>query len=335
MLFVDAEENLRSAAGKPYGVLYGRMMSGVIGRLKEASVFVLDPTASAMAANVFFSRPSSILAALGFVRLPASLVWIEYSNIAVRDAFARLGNDNEWVDGSVLIERTGVLLTQHEGVIEMEAISQFRRSDGERVVELLATRCFFDTTPGMKAVKTAPVRIDHASTGQAKRYYDMLSRDEKESDAAAELKQRFRHELHSDFDGLIEQLGIAKVTKAAVGHAGDMRNMFMTQILPGLILMNCRNAVDQETVDAPVKLNKARRAKGKPEIGPYRLIKLKLSPKSRTRYRDSGKSDAQMAAGLVMGHFKTRKTGIYWWSPFYAHRGGITPAPRPVHVVTR
>ncbi|MBY3150907.1 hypothetical protein HFO56_00495 [Rhizobium laguerreae] len=339
MLFVDVGESLKSWEKQPMGEFYSSVMSGVVSRIGKASVFVLDQNATAMCANVFFSRPSSILSSLAFVRLPTETVWIEYSNVAAREAFARLGNDNSWREGGVFIERTGMLLTQREGAIEMEAVAQFRKDDG-RIIELLTARCTFDTTPGIKidpAERRTPKRFEHNSTGQAKRYYDLLSRDEKELAARDEITHRFGGSLHPDYVSLVSSLGgedfKRTFQKTLEGHVSDTHTMFTTQILPALILMNCRNAIEQEYVEAPAKLNKARRAKGRPEIGPYRIVKLKLRPKQKRLYEQRGYTGIQMSGGLVIGHFKVRKTGVFWWSPFvrgiYSHE-----APRTVHMVT-
>lgn len=340
MLFVDVEENLRTMAKRPEGLFYSSVMSGVISRIKEASVFVLDQNATAMCANVFFSRPSSIISALEYVRLPAPSVWIEYSNLAAREAFARLGNENQWVEGAVFIEKTGLLLTQGEGVIDMEAVAQYRRDDGPSIIELMSARCTFDTTPGIKLdpdARRQPHKIEHSATGQAKRYYDLLSRDEKEVAAKDEIRGRFAGSLHPDWAKVASltpnEAMRDSISKMLTGHLDDIFRMFTTQILPSLILMNCRNAVEEEYVDAPAKLNKARKAKGRPEIGPYRIVKLKLRPKQRRIYEERGYTGVQMAGGLVIGHFKVRKTGVFWWSPYL--RGKILPSgPKTVHMVT-
>nr|WP_250808093.1 hypothetical protein [Neorhizobium tomejilense] len=336
MLFVDTEEALKTSGDKPYADFYAKVMTGIVSRLPEAEVFVLDPTASAMAVSVFLSRPSSIVQALQFVRLPAPKVWIEYSNIAVRDAFAKAGNENTWIEGSVFIERTGLLLTQRDELIEMEAIAQFKREDNSRVIELLSAKCAFDTSASTarNLSHAGPRKIDHEATGQAKRYYDLLSRDEKESAANADLRTRFSSELHPDYEAVIPQVGMAHMAKMMAGHANDIYRMFTTQILPGLILINCRNAVEQEAIPAPLKLNKARRAKGRTEIGPYKLIKLKLRDKVQRRYEEYGGTKRQIAGGLVIGHFKVRKTGVYWWSPF-VRQPGVVKDYRTVRMVIR
>ena len=321
------------------GRYYSSVMSGVVSRIKDAAVFALDPDASAMCVNVFLSRPSSILAALEFVRLQAPSVWIEYSNLAARDAFARMGNDNEWIEGGVMIEKTGLLLRERNGLIEMEAVCQFRPADGDRVIELLTARCTFDPTPGRRLDPDdyrEPHRIEHGATGATKRYYDLLARDPRERAAKDEIRARFKGGLHPAYLGVAASMGREfkdRLEQALSGHVNDIFQMFTTQVLPSLILVNCKNAVESEYVPAPARLNKARRAKGRPEIGPYHVIKLHLRPKARAKYDRQGYSGIEMRGGLVMGHFKVRKTGVFWWSPFYAARSG-KQATRAVRLVT-
>jgi hypothetical protein len=320
--------------------MLSRLLGGVTERISRAQVYALDPNATAMCANVFLSRPSSILAALPFAKLPAESVWIEFSNIAAREAFAQLGNQNEWKEGGVLIERSGFLLTESEGVIEMEAIAQYRPPDGERFVELMSARCRFDASTDFDLDlehMPAPGRIDHGATGRAKRYYDLISRDDREIRALQEIKQRFEGGLHPDFLDASEMLagvGEEAVMRTVTGHVEDMYRFFTIQVLPALILLNCRNAVATEAVPAPEKLNKARRQKGKAEIGPYRLVRLHLVPRHGGTHRQGGHRDGPIERHLVVGHFKVRASGLFWWG--YHYRGELTPGgTRRVNVVTR
>jgi hypothetical protein len=333
MLFVDLEEAITQI---PKGVppnVYVAVMSPVINRLKEAQVFALDPTASAMCANVFFSRPSSIVSALPFVKLPAPLVWIEYSNIAASNAFAALGNENHWLQNGVKMERTGLLLKERGTLIEMEAVVQFRKEDGSKVIELLSGLVTFDTTEG-RFVETPveTVRLTHNSKGAAKRYYDLISTDPKEKTAKMEIEARLEGEAHPDHDPVFELIDVVTSARTVAGHIADIKRIFTTQILPSLILLNCRNSVEQESVVAPTKLNKARRAKGKPEIGPYKIVKLHLRDKLQRRLETKGQTSKQIRGSFVIGHFKVRKTGVFWWSPH--PRGTPTQAGRTVRLLT-
>jgi len=80
-----------------------------------------------------------------------------------------------------------------------------------------------------------------------------------------------------------------------------------------LLLLNCKN-IETENNHPPLILNKSRRKKGKQELFTYKTLKLRL-PKSL-----EGKSDLNIIGNhnrihFCMGHFKHRKTGVFWWQP--------------------
>jgi hypothetical protein len=90
-------------------------------------------------------------------------------------------------------------------------------------------------------------------------------------------------------------------------------------------MMNSRNALDHRGVDLSA-LNKQRAKRGRPLFLPYRTTHLRLSQAQTRAFRAGLLSREQAGQHTVRGHFKVRKHGIYWWSPFY--RGD--PA-RPLH----
>jgi hypothetical protein len=85
--------------------------------------------------------------------------------------------------------------------------------------------------------------------------------------------------------------------------------------LGALALVNARNGVESEHVPAPVRLNRARQKAGKPALVEYHQLTLRVGHRGR---REPGESHApgHMRAHTVRGHFKVRRTGIFWWQPF-------------------
>jgi hypothetical protein len=83
-----------------------------------------------------------------------------------------------------------------------------------------------------------------------------------------------------------------------------------------LAMLNSKNpVVEQEPVDL-TKLNRSRRKSGKAEFLSYTKTRLAMS-RSQGRIADArGISREAARAHLVRGHFKIRRTGVYWWSPF-------------------
>jgi hypothetical protein len=92
-----------------------------------------------------------------------------------------------------------------------------------------------------------------------------------------------------------------------------------------IAMMNSRNAIEHRPVDL-AGLNRARAKKKRPLFLPYRTTHLRLSQAQTRAFRAGLLSREDAGRHRVRGHFKIRKTGVYWWSPFF--RGD--PA-RPIH----
>jgi len=77
-------------------------------------------------------------------------------------------------------------------------------------------------------------------------------------------------------------------------------------------LLNSRNFTEFEDVDN-TKLSAAREKRGKPPRSSYVICKVqKRFAKSVAGFTGG---EADLRAHLVRGHFKRKKSGVYWWSP--------------------
>lgn len=103
------------------------------------------------------------------------------------------------------------------------------------------------------------------------------------------------------------------------------------------LLLNARNRVVQVT-DGPdfTRLNRSRAKSGKAPLLSSKIIKLDLSrPIVQALRRGTSTNPRDLAAHVVRGHFKVRKSGVFWWSPFV--RGGDKAKgdkPLPTYEVT-
>lgn len=82
-----------------------------------------------------------------------------------------------------------------------------------------------------------------------------------------------------------------------------------------LAMLNSRNCITREPVDL-IKFNRARAKQRKPPMLNYTRLKLSLSNNQRRATAASGMPHDTARWHLVRGHFKVRKTGVYWWSSF-------------------
>lgn len=80
-----------------------------------------------------------------------------------------------------------------------------------------------------------------------------------------------------------------------------------------ILLMNSRNLIATEHVPTPTKLNKAREKRGKPPLLDYTQVRVSMSRALAGRAGSTGEREASRFHA-VAGHFKVRKSGIYWWN---------------------
>ena len=93
--------------------------------------------------------------------------------------------------------------------------------------------------------------------------------------------------------------------------------------LAAIVLMNSRNAVATEASDLE-RLNRARSKRGKPELLSHTICRISPRLKQRMAHDRRAEGDERtIRSHFVRGHFKTRKSGVFWWSPFF--RAGSQP----------
>jgi hypothetical protein len=172
--------------------------------------------------------------------------------------------------------------------------------------------------------------------GKVQRHMKAVHEDPREAHADELLNDRYRWVPHPDMavvrENLVSMAGEAKAVEVEENQALEMKRLVNLVLIPILILMSCPNAVETHSVSHE-KLNKSRRKKGKPELSDYKLVKMSLS-KARRRVVEGAAvaSGARTVSGsLVMGHFKVRKTGVFWWNP-HSRAGTIEPPKRRTQV---
>lgn len=90
------------------------------------------------------------------------------------------------------------------------------------------------------------------------------------------------------------------------------------------LMLNAKNLKIVQAIEAPAALNKKRKAKNRSVFYDYHTIDIFLTPDgTRVQRKKVNSSNLKYKlfrsnSGLhaVIGHFKTRKTGIYWWNSF-------------------
>jgi hypothetical protein len=87
-------------------------------------------------------------------------------------------------------------------------------------------------------------------------------------------------------------------------------------LLALLGLFNARNVMEVEPVDKS-KHNKSRRRDGKPPLCNHTILKIRAAHR-RSLIGTRGKGTAgDIREHFVVGHWKARRTGLFWWNPFW------------------
>lgn len=91
-----------------------------------------------------------------------------------------------------------------------------------------------------------------------------------------------------------------------------------------LTLLNSKNCVEYSEVKEFSKINKIRTKKKQPQLLSHQIVSLSLSKVQKNRMKNMGMTTKEeMRAHLVRGHYKLRKSGLYWWSSHIRGSEGV------------
>lgn len=267
--------------------------------LSKAQKFVLDRSLG----DVLGDMPrKEVRAALPFCRLPFPTVWIEIAQ-ADRAAFCRL----PVTEGLYQPVRVGVLCEQAGD------------DPGEFYASLIWSFSPADTS---RQFMQSPVNM---SSGALYVNANLPHTYRDKGDTGPGLDEPFTAEpiISRYFRAFLEEVSTEQPDLLETFKAG-INNDWQGEIwfwLAALAMLNARNGA--RSIPRPVApaLAKARRKAGKPALMDYHELTIRLTPGEARERRASGPRSAQHAH-VVRGHFKVRKTGIYWWSPHI--RGELT-----------
>jgi hypothetical protein len=88
-------------------------------------------------------------------------------------------------------------------------------------------------------------------------------------------------------------------------------------------LLNSRNVAEHHEVDNAA-FNKKRAKHNKPPLSSHTLLKIRaLHRHSFSRPGRPPSSSDEIRKHFVVGHWKTRKTGLFWWNPYMRGKHGL------------
>jgi len=317
---VAPTELVRDAATRRW-LLEG--FTGLRSRVIRAKKFILSPEVHAAARAVHMGRPSSIEAAREFMRLPFAETWFEW-----QPATGLLR------PGAYAPRRVGMLIIGYDLPPKVASDPQRLRSGAIHLfwhlplpfdqLRLSAASLLFDferkLIPQIYAAYGASIPDASGITAEAVaegwRQRPSWLGDPKELEA---IRGRVSETMAvpSPFVlGLLhDQLSMAQIQDLMDKAMPDWEGEF-SFFKSLLILLQCKNAVESRASE-PIKASHARTRTqaGKLPLFEHHTIHLKLRGPERHGEPGAGQH-ASPRAHLVRGHFKIRKTGVYFWSPF-------------------
>lgn len=337
MLFQSIIRDAKKAA------LTGKQ-SRVVQQLLESGRFILDDNSTRAMTRLSMMKPSKIVAAKDFLKLPFGSVWIEYPD-PVRDDVMRNGGWNMQDINDVRADKAGFLIWDDPASPDHIFIWYLYSSSSPDLRSKWEVD--FNWTPFVARINTS---MDNLEQDRVSRNLDDLT------DGARDLEPG--DGLYYEVRNKPEELAAAAIIAAScdvhvcplveklpfiqdlVRNRHEERNReYIAQCitsardhvylaLASILLLNCKSGFTREDVAPEPKPstkiqvgNKYKRAANQK----YTILRMRV-PKGAMG--TGSVTETRRAAHWVMGHPKVRKTGIFWWSPHIRGVGAAPESPR-------
>lgn len=303
----------------------------------QAQRFVLHRDAVLLIHSISNIPMARITPALAICRMPYPKMWVEFVYRDRDDYYAMANVRLNKLENASSPSRLGFYLEQMdtEGrIIDCTIVwrhLQDRFVDGGESIVIGGYSIRIDTTPGIVVSDEARANYARALRNPSEieqqfslvRTYD----DPVEKEAALELETRIT-------------LGHCRYLKSFWTHTERMFPRTIPELrkhavfdcleewrfVIGLLMtINSRNVISYSDPITYEKLNKQRAKKHLPMMHDHREIRLSLSRVQRNRTGDGGHVDVK--AHTVLGHWKLRRTGLFWWSPHIRGTGPVHMRP--------
>jgi hypothetical protein len=280
--------------------------------VKQAQRFELDAASCAAIGTISNAPVAKLIEARDLIRPPFESTWFEWAGST---AAHRNDLSNPVAEGETAPLRTGILIESKDcGLVGAASLAWSARAPN-----------------GVEQLAINPLSLIY-NLGDEEIALPGLKSQMSLSDYRAELGKRSQglsEHLHSKLLANVSVTlnpraeGIAHRLEQI--HGKDASRIIQTQlkdwsgeldfIHAAMICLNSRNLMKREPEEDLSRLNKARRRLGRTPLLSFSTVKVSLSA-SATRRVGAQHNSTCLRAHLVRGHFKMRKSGVFWWSPF-------------------
>ncbi|SEB97660.1 hypothetical protein [Bradyrhizobium erythrophlei] len=310
-------ENVGSAADRQFRGAITQLAT----QLRTAQRFLFSDTSAEAMSQVAFAKPSSLLSAVPMVRLPFPTVWLEWSE-------RRSLHRSEATESLPMPDKFGVLLeTPEEGLIlasyvwlhsRASAVARGLHDESARLN--LSYLSSFICPSGQ-----FPDWVPRSKWEISDEYVQRFSGNEREWDAIKALTSLESATPCRFYGALIKTVPPLQLKQLEASAAENLVGE-SKRVIAAIALLNSRNAID--IVDADLSKINRKRTGTKPKRLSHSIVTIKLSSRQSASAEAQHLSDAEIREHEVRGHFKVRKSGIYWWRPFIRGRSEVGVLPR-------
>jgi hypothetical protein len=333
-------------AARGTGFDIGDFASSMAKQIIEAQRFEISDEVARACFQLVDSRPSALAAALPLCRLPYETMWLEWRG--------GLGNPTTCRQYAPVPARQGMLIESMQGQVGMMTLGWVHTHKEEvGSVNISPLAVYFDWRPDhdvrnsvrqahrvFLAESNAEVRgwvepyvetiekkwLKNSTPQKVSRFFTGNDAWNKFADNPREIEAMLEMDRHLCPGLSPHGLLLIALCFASAATADMLRNFLQaweadmqgeaSWIECFLAMLNSKNPVVEHEQADLTKLNRARVRRGRSEFLPYQKTRLVLS-RSQQRMADArGINHEAARQHLVRGHFKIRKTGVYWWSPF-------------------
>lgn len=319
-------DELIATAGTDDDRLLGGAFTRLGERVKRAARFDLTPDVMRSAYTVNNSPIEAQLRALTLCRLPFAEVWFEWPGTF-------LGVPSTRTDTHAPVpKRMGALVTADESLQRGSIVYAWLHSSGANICPLTLTfdwraepEPLGDLTGVRRFHETADENAWRALAARHTRVANSTR------DAVIDDNRRFGvvfNPMMSEFVARAKRSPMfGNLFKAALQDIEGEGPLLRAAIM----LINSRNLAEYVPRQVDAKLNRARVKSGKLPMLACTEVRIKLTRALASRAGAVADDRAPSRLHLVRGHFKIRKTGVYWWSPHpRGHGEGIARQARHV-----
>jgi hypothetical protein len=317
-------DKIRECVGSETDEIWNFPFAGIVNDIARSERFVLTDEVVEAAKRLLESKPSSLLNALSLCRVPFEHLWLEWRG----EHAPGLDRTAPTREGAKPVDKMGVYIrANNKG---RNGIASWIWSAPDGSISFSGMSIAFNIEGDMEALykqfgvdrpKTDRDSVRDFLKNHSHDWGKLTRNSDVEAEAIVELSMHtapFPCLWAANFFKKLESLGVSpkspEYEALLDSWTKDVSGEF-TFMIAVLMLINTRNGVEHLPTDLS-RLNKARAKSRKPPKFEHSITHLKLSRGQRRIGDARGMDREAMRQHLVRGHFKIRKTGVYWWSPF-------------------